>query len=120
MEEQNKEVTIKMVKDSNYRVVYANGVYGGIGPSGELRFDLFQDFREFPEEEYYFLTEDGHLGDKKGQNPEVPDLVRLRKIGVIIPAEKIPDIVKWLNEKYKIWIETFGKKLVSSIEQDAH
>lgn len=46
---EKKTIEIIFRKSPNYSVVAAHGVWGGIGPSGDITAQIFTDIREIPE-----------------------------------------------------------------------
>lgn len=93
-----KSIEANYTKDRDYRRVYVNGVYGGMTPKGELLFDLFHEYGNYPEIVTYEIK-DGRLGAEISKLPKQTSLVRERKIGVIVPLDSAENIARWILEK---------------------
>jgi hypothetical protein len=99
-EERPKSIEITYTTDRDYRQTYVNGIVGGMTPRGELRFDLFHEYVEVPNQVTYELTGRG-LGEELSKIPEKSPLVRERKIGLTIPIESAESIALWILDKVK-------------------
>ena len=54
-----RTVTYKYTRHSEYRIIYANGAIGGTTPRGDIKYDLFIEFVDIPEESVHSITPDG-------------------------------------------------------------
>lgn len=96
----DKVLKFTFIKDPLYRRIAANGLWGGISPTGELKFDLFEDVSEFPQTTIVTLTD----GEVKSE-VNIPDengtinINRILHIGVSLPISVVPDIITWLQQK---------------------
>lgn len=93
----DKEITFRFERDPEYRVVTANGAWGGITPRGELMFDLFLEHMDIPEEISYLATPDG-LGPELNRTP-TPAIIRDSMIGVVMTPENAENFGRWILEK---------------------
>lgn len=94
----DKEITFRFEKDPEYRVVTANGAWGGITPRGDMKFDLFFEHIDLPEEINYMATPDG-LGPETSRNPTPAPITREVLIGVVMTPENAENLGRWLLEK---------------------
>lgn len=104
---ENLPETAKVIykKSPDYNIVYVNGVYGGLTGKGELRFDFFQEFHPFPDEETLEITDEGKLG-----NPILPDedseqfeLIREKQFGVVMSMNFAQSLYQWLEDKLEAY-----------------
>lgn len=100
-----KNVKFIYEKADDYKVIYVNGAQGGITMNGELRFDLFLEHPSFPKSDTHSINEDGSLGPRievklEGDFPEdCPEVVRERKIGIILEPQHARVIANWILGK---------------------
>lgn len=104
MQEQKRtEETIKIVFSSapGYRVVAANGVWGGLTPRGELKMDFIVDSLRTPDLVAHSIKPDGGLGDEIRREPAEGVLFRELQIGILLPIGHAESIAKWMLDKVK-------------------
>lgn len=94
-------VTFKYAKANDYRVIAANGVYGGPLPSGEIKADFFVEFVETPGVER-FEVKDKRLGALIDRVPSKGTWIRELQIGLLLSRNTAKSIGEWLLEKVKI------------------
>lgn len=93
----NEEIEFKYIFDDEYRPVYANGVYGGPNPHGELVLNFFTERWAIPKKELVNIDESGKsCGDKLTEPQKLP-VVRTISCGVIINKETASQIYDWLG-----------------------
>lgn len=63
MGEDFEEKEIEYTKSEDQDIIYANGVFGGVTPRGDLSMDLILDYQKLPKKEKYKITEEGSLGE---------------------------------------------------------
>ncbi|KKL50825.1 hypothetical protein LCGC14_2301630 [marine sediment metagenome] len=95
-ESEEKKITFHYEKHPDYKVVYANGAYGGIGPRGEFKIDLFIEHTKIPDEVTYLLVPDG-IGPPVNRKPETPPITREIQMGVIMTIGNAKSIVEWIT-----------------------
>jgi len=99
--------TVKVVytEAPDYKVIYANGVYGGVTGREELRFDLFQEYHQFPNEEQRKINEDGTIGDPipNERDSGQLELIRERQVGIVIPISFAETLHRWLGERIEAY-----------------
>jgi hypothetical protein len=115
IEAQKLPETIKFIytKSPDYKVIYSNGIYGGLTGNLELRFDLFQEFKQFPSEETREINEDGSVGRliSESQDSQQLEIIREKQIGVIMTITTAKALHKWLEEKLKIYAQIETKEV---------
>lgn len=90
--------TFKYVKAPEYRVIAANGVYGGPQPRGEIKLDFFIEFLETPSIER-FAVKDNRIGESIERIPGEGSWVRELQIGVMLSRSTAKSFAKWLLQK---------------------
>jgi hypothetical protein len=95
-----KKVKFIFKKPDDYNIIYANGVYGGITPRGDILMHFFFEHRDFPVEEEVNI-EMGQI--KPDDSIKVFDddftMNRDMKVGIIMSPNQVDALVKWLIEK---------------------
>lgn len=97
----DKEITFRFDRDPEYRVVVANGAWGGPTPRGEIMFDLFFEHADVPEEISYMATPDG-LGPEVARTPQTNYIIRDALVGVVMTPENAESLGRWLLEKVSL------------------
>ena len=108
-EEKGKEtIEFKYTVADDYQVIYANGIFGGPNPSGEIRFDFWYEYRTFPEKIEFEVLKD-KLGEEISRTPQRPEIIRERRVGIIMLPHHAKDIGNFLIEKSEQFLEREGK-----------
>lgn len=100
-EAQTVQIPIWYEKEEGYRLVPANGIYGGVSPKGDVVIHFFMDHNAIPEKTYFEQVE----GEVPGTasltevHPQNPGIVRKLQFGAVITAMEARSIGKWLMEK---------------------
>ncbi len=99
-EESIERVKFIYTKSPDYKVAYVNGIYGGLTAKGELKFDFFQEFSPFPDEELFEVTPDGRKGEQiQPDLQQEAEVVREKQFGVIMTVAFAKALRDWLDEK---------------------
>lgn len=94
-------------KADDYKIIFANGVYGGITPRNELKFDFIHEYKETPGIEIIPVKEDGSPAPIEKEIPEEIEITRELKIGIILNLDQAESIGRWMLAK----VEAFKKEL---------
>lgn len=91
------EVAFDYVKDSDFRVVWADGIIGGVTPSQHIHFALFSERPAIPRRVVHKVDANGALGDPVpektvGRNA----IIREMSYDVIMSAETALNVGHWL------------------------
>jgi len=97
----DKEISFRFERDPEYRVLVANGAWGGPTPRGEIMFDLFFEHADVPEEIAYMATPDG-LGPEISRSPQTNYIIRDALVGVVMTPENAESLGRWLLEKVSV------------------
>ena len=120
-----KSVRFIYTKSDDYKVIYANGVHGGVSLQGELTFDLFLEQRGPTKAEIHEIDEDRILGSRIKTEPEIepqePDqavLIREKRIGLVLSRDFAENMANWMLGKVE-QIDLAVKKKAEAEEQNA-
>ena len=105
-QKQLKQITIKFTRSKDYKIVPANGCFGGVTPRGEILVEFFEEHFPTPDMVVHELTEQGTLGPEKVRHTE-GELVRELQIGVVLQPNQAESIARWLLGK----VEEVKKKV---------
>lgn len=96
-----QRITYKYTRHPDYRIFYANGAVGGTTPRGDIKFDLFIEFMDVPEETSHSVTPDG-LGPEVERKPMNPPFNRQSQMGVIMNPNQAKSLGYWLLNQVKV------------------
>jgi hypothetical protein len=111
-QKQLKQITIKYTRSKDYKLVPANGCFGGVTPRGEIQLEFFQEHVPAPDIVVHDVTEQGTLGPEKVRHTE-GELVRELQIAVVLQPNQAENIARWLLGKvegFKKNVRTEGKQ----------
>jgi hypothetical protein len=92
---EQRRISYKYEKHSDYRVIFANGVIGGATPRGDIKFDMFIEYLEVPEHTEHSITPDG-IGPEVDRTPRNPPFTRQSQVGVIMSPGQARSFAYWL------------------------
>jgi hypothetical protein len=92
------EITIKFTKARDYKIITANGVWGGVGPLGDVIFDFYVEKLEVPDTQR-IKVEPNLPAEELERQGEMH--VRESQAGIILRPDIAHTIGKWLVEKAK-------------------
>ena len=90
-----RKITFRYEKHPDYRIIFANGAVGGTTPRGDIKFALFIEYLEVPEETAHSITPDG-LGPEIERKPSNPGFTRQSQVGVIMTPGQAKSLAYWL------------------------
>ncbi len=102
----NQKIEFKYVFKEDYSPIYVNGVYGGVGPQGEIVMNFFLERQPVPRDEFYKISEVDQPLIKEGSNIEDSRNLFIRHVqsGVILDIQHAIVLNTWLTsiiEQYK-------------------
>lgn len=95
-----ESIVFKYTKANDYRIVTANGAYGGPEPTGGIKVDFFIESLEYPNLQRFEL-EGTKLGKEVRRIPGENNWVRELQIGLLLSRDVAETIGNWLLEKVK-------------------
>jgi hypothetical protein len=98
------EITFKYVFEDSYNPSYANGVFGGISPSGEIVINFTHERHPIPIEIVHELDENGIIGGEIRRSPEDYNRIMIRYIvnGVAINLNTAQILKDWLEKQIQL------------------
>lgn len=103
MEEPGGSVRIEFERLSSYRVIPADGAWGGPTPRGQILVNFFVDVPTSPLSVTHGLSGDGQLGPEIERSPALsegaPRVSREFEIGVLLSVEDAEGVAHWLLEQ---------------------
>ena len=93
-----KEVTFHYIKSAGFRVVHADGVWGGATPRGYVAMNFFSERAPIPKSLTHEIMKDGNLGEEKQQSSR-DGFVREVEVEVLIDLAMARSLIPWLQEK---------------------
>lgn len=107
MSEEKVIHTFQFKKSEDYKRIHATGFWGGIHPTGELYFDIYEDIFPLPSESQLIQDEKGIHEKVIGQKEVVE---RILHVGVTIPMAAVPSLIEWLKQKMEIYEKEFKNR----------
>ena len=99
-------VHIEFERSPSYRVLTADGAWGGPTPRGHILVNFFVDIPISPLSVTHGVTEDGQLGPEVRRTPAVDDstprIAREIEVGVLLSPEDAEGVAHWLLEQVAI------------------
>lgn len=115
------ELVFKYLFPDDYNPAFANGVHGGITPSGEVVLHFYMERQGLPNKVTHRLEPDGRLGEQIARDPE--DLhhsfVRYVVGGVVLTETGARAVRDWLDEKIRALEEFRSAKETRAAEPTA-
>jgi hypothetical protein len=95
------KITFHYIKSHLFRVIHAEGAIGGLTPSREIFFSLFNERGALPQSIEYSISPDGKLGEESRREGKT-GIVRETEIGILITAENAKKLSDFLLEQIKL------------------
>jgi len=99
-EESRDRVRYDLHKSNFFRVVHADGVWGGLTPQLNIAMGFFSEQGALPQQIVHEITPEGNVG------PEVPDervtrnaIAREVEVSVVLSIEAARYVLRWLEER---------------------
>jgi len=103
MSDADSRVLIEFERSPNYRLVPADGAWGGPTPRGHILVNFFVDVPVSPLSVTHGLTDDGQLGPELDRTPAMQDtrprVSREFEMGVLLSPEDAEGIARWLLDQ---------------------
>ncbi|MCH8844473.1 MAG: hypothetical protein IID61_16055 [SAR324 cluster bacterium] len=98
-EQASPPIRIRYVKDDGYRLIPANGAFGGPTPKGDVIIHFFVDHSEMPDVTELAQQEDQPPGTLQEIQPQNLGVRRAMQMGVVLNAQVARSIGHWLLAK---------------------
>jgi|ERR1035441_5640410 hypothetical protein len=115
--EEPRTLSFRYYKSQNFRVIHADGAFGGLTPRKGIFLAFYNERFPIPEVTVQELTAEGRLGDEiRSQRQAKEGIIREVEAGIVMDAEVARSLVVWLNEKI-IEADRFESELRASGQQ---
>ena len=95
-------VKFHYLKSGLYRVIHADGAWGGLTPDLQLFFSFFNTRPPIPKILGFEISEEGMLSKELPEIKESKDgLVREVEVGVVMSPENVEALIAFLQERLK-------------------
>ena len=94
--EEAKSVKFIYNTPDDYKIVYANGVFGGLTPRGDVNCSFFLEYPQVPKEQEFELDKENKVGNLISVAGNVALVNRDLQIGIILKLEDAEIIANWL------------------------
>src|ERR1700680_4406862 len=94
-------ITFHYIKSNSFRVIYTNGVIGGITPAREIFVSLFNERGALPKVVEQAILGSEKLGDEIRREGK-EGFVREMEVGVLMNARVAEDIANFLLERVRM------------------
>ena len=99
-------VSIEFERSSNYKIIPADGAWGGPTPRGHILVDFFVDVPATPLSVTHSLGDDGQLGPEVDRSPAPqgnrPRVSREFEIGVLLSPDDAEGVARWLLDQVEL------------------
>jgi hypothetical protein len=97
-----KRVGFDLIKSNFFRVVYADGVFGGLSPSGMITMSFFNERVPLPTRIEHYVTEDGRVGgEDRSARQTRQGIVREVETEIVMTIDGARTLHEWLGERIK-------------------
>lgn len=95
-----RKLQISYKESPHYRVVHANGAYGGVSPLGELVMALYSERMQFPDRAVIRFDSNGIPSPEEFQIEQ--GVVREIEVGVMLDLKSAKSLAEWLEQKIAV------------------
>ena len=94
------KIRFHYLKSQFFRVIHADGAYGGMTPHGEIFVSVFSERPPIPTMMVNRLDDGGRLGDEIREERQSRDgIVREAEVGLTLSVEVAKSLIEWLQQK---------------------
>lgn len=103
------KIRFNWTRSNHFRVIHADGAYGGLTPYGNVFFTLYSDHPVFPETTVHSVSEEGVLGPEISGEKKLKDGVeRELEVSVVMALPAAKALHAWLAERIGV-LESLGQ-----------
>jgi hypothetical protein len=96
----SQDVEFQINRSNLFRIVHADGVFGGIAPTGLIFMNFYSQLPPVPNRIFHEVEEDGKLGKEiTAKRSGSTALVRELEVGVLIDVAVAKSFIQWLQDK---------------------
>jgi len=98
---------IHYIKPENYKILNANGAWGGVTPRGDYLIHFYYEYVNPPEVETLEISTEGVR--RISRTPETPNNRRDLIVGISLPLDHAEGIANWILNNVKQFREAMKK-----------
>lgn len=102
--DEQREVVVTYIKSNLFRVIHADGAWGGMSPHADIHISFYNERPAIPDRSRFTVSAN------KVVKPEVfeaeSDLVREVEVDVVVDLRAAKSLRKWLDERISVLEET--------------
>lgn len=100
LSEKPRRVTFDYIKSNHFRVIHANGAWGGLTILGEIHMALYSERNAIPQQAVYELGSESGLGPEiEAERVQRPAIVREVEVSVMMSVDLARSLITWLQDK---------------------
>lgn len=111
--DENIELIINYVKSNYFRVIHADGAWGGLSPSGDIHIAFYNERAAIPDRSKITVSEQASRTVKPEEFEATSQHVREVEVDVIVDLNTAISLRSWLDGKIKSL-----QKLVTQAKQE--
>ena len=101
--ENPQEIVFHYIKSNHFRVVHADGVWGGVTPRGLVQINFYSERQPIPKQTVHGINEDQTLGDEiQDQRVTREGVVREIEFGAVMDLRAAKSLRDWLDKKLQV------------------
>lgn len=98
---EQEHLSLHFIRSNYFRVVHADGAWGGITPHGDIQMGFYSERGPIPRKIVYKIDEQGRLGEELER--EIRDgPVRELEVGVVVSLSTARSLRTWLDDKIRV------------------
>lgn len=98
--DEQQEIHFHYIKSTFFRVVHADGAFGGVTPRGNIQTNFYSERNAIPRKTVHPIKADGTLGDEiRSARVERDGPVREIEAGVVMDVNATKALIVWLQNK---------------------
>jgi hypothetical protein len=96
----SKKVKFNYIKSNFFRVIHADGAWGGLSANGQIHMTLYNERLPIPQQITHLVSSEGKLGEElKEARISKEGFIREIEVDVVMDLDVAKAIAKWLESK---------------------
>lgn len=96
---EQQEIHFRYVKSNFFRVIHADGAWGGLSPRGDIHMSFYNERGALPDSSVLTLGPDGPLKSEVAESKG--DLIREIECDIVLDLATAIGLRRWLDDKVK-------------------
>ena len=102
------EIQFDFIKSNFYRVVKADGVFGGLSPNGSFHLGIYSERMPYPQQMFH-KVENGNMGaEEVAKRTGRKGILREMEVGISMDVAQAMALRTWLDDKIKQYEQFVG------------